>query len=194
MSAPSPEKPELAPLEGAERLIGAVALSVGTFMTILDTSVTNVSVPTIIQGAASAMFFMPLTSLLLSGIPPERVPSAAGLSNFVRYSAGAFGASVSITLWDERTALHRAHLVEHATAYDSTTGAALEDFQAHGFTPDPALGMLDRAIEPQARMTGTNDLFWIAGVMFLALAVLVWIARPPPRPQAASSRNADDHS
>jgi len=37
----------LPPLEGAERLVGALALSVGTFMTILDTSVTNVSIPTI---------------------------------------------------------------------------------------------------------------------------------------------------
>lgn len=153
----------------------------------LDADPWTIVLPTIVQGAASVMFFMPLTSLLLSGIPPERVPAAAGLSNFVRYSAGAFGASVSITLWDERTALHRSHLVEHASVYDPTAGAALEAMQARGFTPDQALGLLDRAIEAQARMMGTNDLFWLAGVLFLALAVLVWIARRPARPGAAAN-------
>ena len=153
----------------------------------LDADPWTIVLPTILQGAASVLFFMPLTSLLLSGLPPERVPSAAGLSNFVRYSAGAFGASVSITLWDERTALHRAHLVEHATAYDPGAGAALEQVQALGYTPDQALGLLDRAIEAQARMMGTNDLFWLAGMLFLCLAVLIWIARRPARPGAAAT-------
>jgi DHA2 family multidrug resistance protein len=133
---------------------------------------------TFIQGAASVMFFMPLTALLLSGIPPERIPAAAGLSNFVRYSAGAFGASVAITVWDERTALHRAHLVEQVTSYDPATAAALEAMQARGFSPGQALALLEQSIDAQARMMGTNDLFWLSGVLFLALAVLVWIARP----------------
>lgn len=144
----------------------------------LDVDAWTIVLPTFIQGAASVMFFMPLTVLLLSAIPPERVPAAAGLSNFVRYSAGAFGASVSITVWDERAALHRAHLVEHATSYDPATAAALEAMQAQGFTPDQALGLLERGIDAQARMMSTNDLFWLAGVLFLALAVLVWVARP----------------
>jgi DHA2 family multidrug resistance protein len=154
----------------------------------LEADAWTIVLPTIIQGAASVMFFMPLTSLLLADIPPERVPAAAGLSNFVRFSAGAFGASTSITIWDERSTLHRAHLVEHATGYDPATGAALDALQARGYTSDQALGLLERAIEAQARMMGTNDLFWLAGVLFLALAALVWIARRPVRTEAVAGK------
>ena len=154
----------------------------------LEADAWTIVLPTIIQGAASVMFFMPLTSLLLADIPPERVPAAAGLSNFVRFSAGAFGASASITVWDQRSTLHRAHLVEHATGYDPTTGAALDAMQARGYTSDQALGLLDRVIEAQARMMGTNDLFWLAGVLFLALAALVWIARRPVRTEAVAGK------
>src|SRR5262249_40343063 len=36
-------------------------------------------IPTIIQGAAVAVFFIPLITLGLSGLSPERIPSASGL-------------------------------------------------------------------------------------------------------------------
>ena len=33
-------------------------------------------------------------------------------------------------------------------------------------------------IDAQARMLGTVDLFWFSGWLFVALAGMVWIARP----------------
>jgi homoserine kinase len=42
-----------------------------------------------------AMFFIPLTSIILSGQPPEKIPAASGVSNFVRITFGAIGASIS---------------------------------------------------------------------------------------------------
>src|SRR6185436_13977542 len=41
-------------------------------------------VPTIIQGAALACFFIPLVSITLAGLPPDKIASASGLSNFLR--------------------------------------------------------------------------------------------------------------
>ena len=35
------------------------------------------------------------------------------------------------------------------------------------------------AMEVEARMLSTVDLFWISGVLFLALAVVVWLANAP---------------
>ncbi|MGE3772495.1 MAG: DHA2 family efflux MFS transporter permease subunit, partial [Gammaproteobacteria bacterium] len=69
--------------------------------------------PTIVQGIAIAFFFIPLFNLALSGIPAHKIPSASGLLNFSRITAGAFGASVTTTVWDDRTILHHSHLVEH---------------------------------------------------------------------------------
>ena len=55
-------------------------------------------------GRAMAFFFIPLTTLTLSGLGPERIPAAAGLSNFARITAGAMGVSISTTLWESRAA------------------------------------------------------------------------------------------
>ena len=144
----------------------------------LQTDFWSIMLPTFIQGAATVTFFLPLTALLLSGLPPERIPAATGLSNFARFTAGAFGASVSVTLWNDRAALHRAHLVEHINAFDPDARNALAAMHAHGLTPDQALGLMDRLIDQQARMLGTVDLFWFSGMLFLVLTVLVWIAKP----------------
>jgi len=79
----------------------------------VDVDVTALMVPTIIQGAAMAMFFIPLTSIILSGQPPHRIPAAAGLSNFVRIMCGGIGTSIASTIWENRTTLHHAQLAEH---------------------------------------------------------------------------------
>ncbi len=55
----------------------------------------TILIPTVLQGAAMAFFFIPLTTITLSGLPPERIPAAAGLSNFVRITAGAMGTSIA---------------------------------------------------------------------------------------------------
>ena len=74
-----------------------------------------------------AFFFIPLVTLTLSGIPPEQMPAASGLSNFARITAGSFGTSISTTLWDHRATLHHAQLAEKLTAYDPATSQALAE-------------------------------------------------------------------
>ena len=92
----------------------------------LEADAWTIAMPTFLQGAANVMFFLPLTALALTGLPKERIPAATGLNNFMRFTFGAFGASAGITLWDDRTSLHRAQLVEHVTPYDPQAVAALE--------------------------------------------------------------------
>jgi len=144
----------------------------------LQTDFWSIVLPTFIQGAATVSFFLPLTALLLAGLPPERIPAATGLSNFARFTAGAFGASVSVTMWNDRTALHRAHLVEHVTDYSPHAQDALAAMHARGLPTQQAMGLMDHLIDQQARMLGTIDLFWLSGILFIALTALVWLAKP----------------
>ena len=95
-------------------------------------------IPTIIQGAGMAAFFIPLMSITLSGLPPERIPAASGLSNFARITAGSFGTSITTTLWDRRATLHHAQLVEHLNAGDPVTSQALGTLHSGGFGTDRA--------------------------------------------------------
>jgi len=83
-----------------------------------DTPMAVLLLPTFIQGAAMACFFVPLVTLSLSGLSPERIPAASGLFNFARITAGSFGTSIVTTLWDRRATLLHARLVEHLTAAD----------------------------------------------------------------------------
>ena len=87
-------------------------------------------IPTIIQGAAVACFFIPLVSITLSGLPPDRIASASGLSNFVRITAGAFGTSISTTLWEDRATMHHAHLAEAINSGSLAATQTLDKLQA----------------------------------------------------------------
>ncbi len=146
-----------------------------------------VVIPQLIQGAAMATFFVPLTAVTLSGLPPERIPAAAGLSNFLRIMAGGMGASISTTLWEDRASLHHAHLMDHLNLYDPGTVHALQGMTALGLSPGQTLASLEQQVTRQAYMLSATDLFWLSGVLFLMLTVVIWLSRPVRKPAGASS-------
>lgn len=138
----------------------------------------SVMLPQFIQGAAMATFFVPLTAVTLSGLPHHRIPAAAGLSNFFRIVAGAFGASVFTTQWENRAALHHAQLAEHINPYNPVVVEAMQAMEKHGMSPAQALGAIDRQVNQQAFTLSALDLFWISGVLFLVLACVIWLSKP----------------
>jgi DHA2 family multidrug resistance protein len=135
-------------------------------------------VPTIIQGAAMAVFFVPLITLSLSGLAPERIPAASGLFNFARITAGSFGTSIVTTWWDRRATLHHAQLVERISQYDPTSTQALSGLQAGGMSQQQSYEMINRVIDQQAFMLSANDIFYVSALLFLLLIGVVWLARP----------------
>jgi MFS transporter, DHA2 family, multidrug resistance protein len=141
-------------------------------------------IPTIIQGAAMAMFFIPLTSIILSGQPPEKIPAAAGLSNFVRIMFGGIGTSITSTVWENRSALHHAQLAEHTGAVNPAFGQAVQGMEAQGLSQQGAWAVIERTLSVQASTLGATDIFWISSVLFLALIGLVWMTSPSSRSAA----------
>ncbi|HSW84273.1 MAG TPA: DHA2 family efflux MFS transporter permease subunit [Usitatibacter sp.] len=148
-------------------------------------------IPTVIQGAALAFFFIPLVTITLSGIPPQQMAAASGLSNFLRISAGSFGTSISTTLWDHRATMHHAQLVEKLTPYDPATSQALANLQAGGFSLDQSLAQLNRLVDQQAALLSANDIFYGSAMLFLAMIGLVWLSKPAKA--AASTEAAGAH-
>jgi len=147
-------------------------------------------VPTIVQGAAMAFFFIPLVTITLSGINPAQMPAASGLSNFLRITAGSFGTSISTTLWDHRATMHHAHLVEKLTPYDPATSQALAGMQAGGLTSDQSLAALNRLVDQQAALLSATDIFYGSALLFLLMIGLVWLARPAAAPASAEAAGA----
>ncbi|HSW84705.1 MAG TPA: DHA2 family efflux MFS transporter permease subunit, partial [Usitatibacter sp.] len=147
-------------------------------------------IPTVIQGAALAFFFIPLVTITLSGIGPQQMPAASGLSNFLRISAGSFGTSISTTLWDHRATMHHAQLVEKLTPYDPATSQALANLQAGGFSLDQSLAQLNRLVDQQAALLSANDIFYGSAMLFLAMIGLVWLSKPGKATASAEAAGA----
>ena len=145
-----------------------------------DTDFETVLIPTLLQGAAMAFFFIPLQAIVFSGLTPERMPAAAGLSNFVRITAGAIGTSIFTTLWERRAAMHHAHLAEAINRGNETAMQTLAQLQAAGNTREQALAIVNRLIDQQAFTMAATDLFYLSAGLFVVLIVLVWLAKPEP--------------
>jgi len=133
--------------------------------------------PTILQGAAVACFFIPLVSITLSGLPPDRIASASGLSNFVRITAGAFGTSISTTVWDDRATMHHAHLTEAINGGSLATSRALDSLHGSGLGTTQALASIDRMIDAQAYVMSADNIFYASAVIFIVLLPLLWMTR-----------------
>ncbi len=142
------------------------------FMTIL--------IPTVLQGAAMAFFFIPLQAIVFSGLTPDRMPAASGLSNFVRITAGAVGTSLFTTLWESRAALHHAQLSESVNRGNGAAVQTLNQLAASGYTPEQALATVNRMLDQQAYTLAVTDVFYLSSVLFFALLVLLWAAKPRP--------------
>ena len=137
-----------------------------------------IMVPTFIQGAAVACLFTPLLSVIVSGLDPSRIPAATGLSNFVRITAGAFGTSITTTLWDNRATLHHAHLAEVFTTANPNVAEATSAIGALGLDGQQTAALLNRFVDQQAFARAADDIFLGSALLFVALIALVWFARP----------------
>jgi MFS transporter, DHA2 family, multidrug resistance protein len=142
-----------------------------------DASFGALVMPMLVQGVAMSTFFLGMLTISLDGVEPHRIPSASGISNFARITAGGFAASITTTFWDRREALHQSRLVENTTLFSPVTHQALTDLHAHGFGGLQGYALLMRTVLSQAYLLASDDLFWISGWCSLALLVIVWLTR-----------------
>lgn len=135
--------------------------------------------PQFIQGFALACFFMPLTTITLSGLPPERLAAASSLSNFLRTLAGSIGTSITTTLWTNREAMHHSTLTESITPYSANAQQMYDKLEGMGMTKQQASAYIAEQITSQGLIISANEIFWLSAGIFIVLVVLVWFARPP---------------
>ena len=135
--------------------------------------------PQFIQGFAVACFFMPLTTITLSGLPPERMAAASSLSNFVRTLAGSIGTSITTTMWTDRESMHHSYLSESVNPFNPNSQQMYDQLQSMGMTQQQASAYIAQQITNQGLIISANEIFWASAGVFLVLLVLVWFARPP---------------
>ena len=144
----------------------------------LDVGFWDIISPRLVQGIGLACFFMPVQSLMLSNITPDRMAAASGLSNFLRTLGAAMGTAISVTAWEHLATNHHARLAENVSQYSAASSDYLATLRASGLSLQQAYAVVERTLNAQSYMLATNEFFVYCGFAFFALTGLVWLTKP----------------
>ena len=139
----------------------------------------DVALPQLVQGLAVACFFMPLTTITLSGLPAHRMASASSLFNFLRTLAGSVGTSLTTFMWYNREAVHHTQLTEHINPYNPISQSFYHQMNQFGLSDTQTSAYLAQQITSQGFIIGANEIFWLSAMGFLGLFIVIWFAKPP---------------
>ncbi|MBS0389343.1 MAG: MFS transporter, partial [Proteobacteria bacterium] len=139
----------------------------------------QLALPRLFQGIGVPLFFLPLNQIVMAGVKPSELASAAGLSNFIRTISGSISTAVSVYLWNTRTDYHHTVLTEHIRPDSGAWLAFQQQLAGHGVGGTAAAAYTDQLITQQAMTLAVNDVFYLLAVAFLVLIPFVWYARPP---------------
>jgi DHA2 family multidrug resistance protein len=151
--------------------------------------------PQLLQGAGMSLLFVPLTTVSMATISPERMGYATSLFNLMRNIGGGVGIAVTGTMLARRRQLFGAVLGEHVTVFDATTQSVVAQLKA-GFmargadamsATNQAYVVLAGMVQRQAAMVAFVTIYRLLGILFLIMIPLVLIMRRPkgrPKPVA----------
>ena len=134
--------------------------------------------PTLLAGAGTGLFFVPLTAVAFASIPNAKYDEASGVYSLMRGIGGSAGIAVVSWLFVRQAHIHFAELTAHITPYNRDLLPYLTE---RGLTPqDPQAGAaVMHEIARQAQMLAFNDMFWFIGLCTLAiLPVVFFMSRP----------------
>ena len=146
-----------------------------------DLALWQLILPQLVQGIGMPFFFVPLIGMAMSFVRPEETASAAGLINFERSMAAAFGTAIVTSTWSDAIITSHSDL---SGILHNTTGT-LTLLQRLGMSPPQALDALDGMVQSQAIMLATIHVFFLAGICMLVAAASVWLAPKPSGPVRA---------
>jgi MFS transporter, DHA2 family, multidrug resistance protein len=143
--------------------------------------------PQFIQGSGMALLFVPLTTVSMATIAPERMGYATSLFNLMRNIGGSIGIAVTGTILQRQRQTTATLLGEHINSYDHTTQALLSQITngmiAAGSdavtATNRAYAVLHGMLVREASMVAFVDLFRLLGGIFLIMLPLVLIMRRP---------------
>ena len=158
----------------------------------LDAGYWQIFWPQIIQGMALAFLFVPLTTATMAPISQERMGNATSIFNLMRNIGGSIGIASATTMIARREQVHTNILGQHINPYD--TAAKMRISGLHAFfmsrgadsasATHQTYAALFGTVQRQAAMQSFIEVFWLMGVIFLAIIPLVFIMRRPKHHQA----------
>ncbi|WP_431065336.1 DHA2 family efflux MFS transporter permease subunit [Methylotuvimicrobium sp.] len=138
--------------------------------------------PKLLEGICLGSFFVPLTALMLHGLPPERQWRAVELAGLMRIAGGAFGITLQTIIIYQRKPFHMTRIAEVLTPLAPRYDKAIEPLLEVGLSERQAFIKLAKIVERESVLNAMNDAYWLAGCLFVGLSILVWFAYPTRQP------------
>src|SRR6266850_622660 len=143
--------------------------------------------PQLLQGSGMALTFVPLTTVSMQSISPERMGNATSLFNLMRNIGGSVGIAVTGTMLTRQRQTVATLLGQQITIYDPQTQTMLQQlkagFMARGVDAvtagERAYAALHGILVQQASMVSFVWLFRLLGTIFLVMIPLILIMRRP---------------
>ncbi len=166
-----------------QTLLGYSALQAGLAISLtFDVSQANVVWATVLNGIATPLIFIPLSTTAVGTLRTEQLGQATGIYNLMRNTGGSLGISAVATLLARRAQVHQAVLVRHLTPYDPAYRKWLDTMQrglaarvgSIAAVPQ-SMGLLYRELTRQATLLAFVDNFKLISLLAiccLPLAVL----------------------
>lgn len=150
-----------------------------------DADFMALALPQILQGFAVPFFFIPLTNMALAAVKPQEIASAAGLMNFLRTIAGAIGASIAVTIWDDQAKVSRSELVGglHVNEVQNT-------LMQQGLNSQSALAYISSLVDKEANTLSANHVFLILALVFIFAGLIIWLC---PKSKAGAATGGHAH-
>lgn len=142
----------------------------------LPASPTSLSWPPMLVGLGLGASFAAWARLGICGLSGPRELRAAGLLNLLRSSGQAMGIPAIAALWERRLDLHRHFLVEARGGNLSRWREALHRLTPQ-LSPAGARQHMAGLLRAHAAMIAFNEIYYVAGWLFLGLAGLSLLAR-----------------
>jgi DHA2 family multidrug resistance protein len=140
-------------------------------------------IPQILRGFGMMFAIVPITSISLGTLPPDRLKNASGLFNLTRNLGGAVGLAGLNTVLDKRIDLHLARLHDSITWSRRPVVEMLNNLAARIPSSDAqsmALKQMFLFVRQQGIVMAFADVFLLLGLLFIVFAPLAWFMRRPP--------------
>jgi len=145
--------------------------------------------PQFLQGAGMALLFVPLTTVSMATIAPQRMGNATSLFNLMRNIGGSIGIALTGTYLQRHRELVSATLGEHINVYDPVSRTMIDQI-ARGLiaagsdavtATQRAYVVLEGMLFRQASMVTFVTIFRVMGTVFLLMIPLVFLMKRPKR-------------
>lgn len=138
-----------------------------------EVTATYIAFARLLTGIGLACFFIPLNNIMFADIPDNEIPSASGISNFMRNIGNSVGTSLIVAYWDHSQTSHHETIVSaindgnsnYQTYIDSIGGSTVNN-----------LALINQMINSQAALMGINDIMIGSGILMLCLVPIVFMA------------------